>query len=724
MLAPISDGRRDKGSSFSKLKAYLTEEKDPLTGATIDRGDIVLSGNLLSLDTADLEMMGTAGENKRNAKPVYHFQITWRPGERPTREQWERSAKFALKELGFAEHQYIIVAHDDKAHFHVHFMVNKIHPETYRAHTPYRDMFTLDKAMRELENEQGWSEDLGLYRWDKDQGMAVKNTREEMDLQSERGHRAKGNAGVVEHYKDIPSLQVYIKKAASLEVQGILARAKVEWSDVHRALAKHGLELQKGEHGGYTVLATGTELRCKASEVFRRTFSGKGTREAMEQKLGPWVASTEDDRARPNATTRYERQAESSAKRREQREARERAREELKKRFGAYRTQQRSDQKLYTLIVNVKRSMISTELKQTKKAIRTENIPWQEKRSRLSEAVARSVMEQKVVKSEVMRDRLTQKALTYQEWVIREAQAGDLAAASQLRGWRYTDQRNVNKAEALLASQANAIHLLPGEKEKHNEYDDLMNDRLQELLRNEELARSLKSARWTIDRRTGDVHYTVRGALALVDRGKTISLLNSEESAIVLGLEMAVKKYGTTLNAEGSDQWKERVARIAAKNGVFVQFSDPTMKGSMVSEQMRLDKYGAMAKQLSNLQLKVANDPQAAFQLIDVAAANVFLSGVTGIAEARSMLERLQADLMTSSASSITVKGVFTLEARLRSDDATPTFTVTPKDGKGIQLVNSLKAGSRQMAELSKIEGNSVQTRTAERQRKVRDIGR
>ncbi|WP_433966056.1 hypothetical protein [Tunturiibacter gelidiferens] len=97
--------------------------------------------------------------------------------------------------------------------------------------------------------------------------------------------------------------------------------------------------------------------------------------------------------------------------------------------------------------MNVKRRMISAELKQTKTAIRTENIPWQEKRSRLSEAVARSVMEQRVVKSEVMRDRLSQKALTYQEWVIREAQAGDLAAASQIRGWRYTDQRNVNTAD-------------------------------------------------------------------------------------------------------------------------------------------------------------------------------------------------------------------------------------------------------------------------------------
>jgi hypothetical protein len=77
MLAPISNGRRDKGSSFTKLKNYLTKEKDPETGDEIDRGEVVLSDNLLSLETADLEMTGIAGENRRNTDAVYHYQVAW-----------------------------------------------------------------------------------------------------------------------------------------------------------------------------------------------------------------------------------------------------------------------------------------------------------------------------------------------------------------------------------------------------------------------------------------------------------------------------------------------------------------------------------------------------------------------------------------------------------------------------------------------------------------------
>jgi len=74
----------------------------------------------------------------------------------PSQRQWEAAAKKTIAALGFGEHQYLIVAHDDKKHFHVHIMLNRVHPETYRAHYAMRDMFTLDRCMRELEEDQDW----------------------------------------------------------------------------------------------------------------------------------------------------------------------------------------------------------------------------------------------------------------------------------------------------------------------------------------------------------------------------------------------------------------------------------------------------------------------------------------------------------------------------------------------------------------------------------------
>jgi hypothetical protein len=79
-----------------------------------------------------------------------------------------------------------------------------------------------------------------------------------------------------------------------------------------------------------------------------------------------------------------------------------------------------------------------------------------------------------------MRGRLERQGLTYQAWVVREAQAGDLAAASQLRGWRYTDQRNIKRPDALMNSQTNAVHLSSGAdtRDTDSEYAEVMNSRL------------------------------------------------------------------------------------------------------------------------------------------------------------------------------------------------------------------------------------------------------
>jgi peptidoglycan/xylan/chitin deacetylase (PgdA/CDA1 family) len=41
--------------------------------------------------------------------------------------------------LGFSEHQYIAARHNDKDHEHLHVAINKIHPESFRLHSPSWD---------------------------------------------------------------------------------------------------------------------------------------------------------------------------------------------------------------------------------------------------------------------------------------------------------------------------------------------------------------------------------------------------------------------------------------------------------------------------------------------------------------------------------------------------------------------------------------------------------
>ena len=180
MLAPISGSRRDGGSSFRALKTYLGFKKDSKSGELARRSEMVISDSLLSERTAQAEMKAVASENLRVNDPVYHYQLCWQEGEQPSKAQWKAAAERSIRSLGFEEHQYILAPHTDTDHFHVHIMVNRVHPETYRAHYPQFSKRTLDQTIREIEAEQGWKESKGLFRWDLEQKRAIRNTQAEM----------------------------------------------------------------------------------------------------------------------------------------------------------------------------------------------------------------------------------------------------------------------------------------------------------------------------------------------------------------------------------------------------------------------------------------------------------------------------------------------------------------------------------------------------------------
>ena len=161
MIAKVQPSKQKSRSSFKRLLNYLTKEADPETGETLLRGEAVLSNNLVGIDTAAAEMKAVESLNLRCDDAVCHYELAWPPGERPTRAQWIDAAEYTLDQLGYKDHQYVVVAHDDKKHFHIHIMLNKVHPETYKAHTPYRNWITLDAAVRSLEAKYGWSHTKG-----------------------------------------------------------------------------------------------------------------------------------------------------------------------------------------------------------------------------------------------------------------------------------------------------------------------------------------------------------------------------------------------------------------------------------------------------------------------------------------------------------------------------------------------------------------------------------
>jgi hypothetical protein len=578
MIAKVQPARKHS-SSFKRLQEYLTRERDADTGELLLRGDVVMSENLLGFDTAAIEMQGIASLNNRCKDAVCHYELAWPPGERPTRPQWVDCALHTLKALGYEGHQFMIVAHDDKKHFHIHIMLNKVHLESLRAHTPYRDWFTLDASVRFLEAKHGWAHTPGPMRWDEDTQQAVLQSKSERNASRSAQQHPTGAAAQFEHYQDQESFQSYVRREVAPRVRTLLNRQNVTWDDLHRLLSKAHLRLEKGESGGYTVLAVDYNIRVKASDVFRNNFAGKINRQATEAALGPWTPASAFGYEADQQVAQHS--ARNSSLREERKVQRHAERSSLMVDYDQYRNRQRAVCKGLTAEGRETRQHLMVSLRQRKKEIRASAFSWPDKKVLLSQAAAQSVLEVSFLKLSVQQRRQEAFPKNLRSWVADRADAGDTRAAAQLRGWRYADQRNQRRLEARLESDA--LHIAPSpDNGTSADWSGFAQRRLADEQKQQVLANQIAATRiWTINRKTGDVSYALNGQVSVIDRGRIVTVLNQDKAAVLLGLEMAIQKFGPRIACDGSVEWKRMVTKIAAQHGISVQFTDPEMQHAL-----------------------------------------------------------------------------------------------------------------------------------------------
>ncbi len=641
VIAKVQPSKRKSRSSFKRLLNYLTMERDPETGKTLLRGDVVMSSNLVGIDTAAAEMKGVESLNPRCNDAVFHYELAWPPGERPSRAEWVDCALYTLNQLGFKEHQYVLVAHEDKKHFHIHVMVNRVHPETYKAHTPYRDWITLDSAARHLEAKYGWSHTPGPMRWDEDRKMAVPASRAERNASRSAQQHPTGAAAQYEHYHDEESLQSFIRREVAPRVRTLLTRQSATWEALHTLLAKSHLRMEKGEAGGYTVLAIDHTIRVKASDVFRHNFAGKENRKATEHLLGVWSepsTSLQPPPANSGRTT-----VRNQTLRAVRREQRLQDRKALLFEYNQYRNQQRAVCKGITAKGREDRQQTLARLKQRKKEIRALAQQWPAKKILLSEAVAASVIELRTLKLSTQKTRQAQFPKNLRTWVAERAAEGDARAAAQLRGWRYADQRNQRRLDASL--EANALHLSPATPDEGKmDWSEFMQQRLAAQQRAENLVGQIATARiWTINRTTGDVSYTLNGKLSVIDRGRRVTVLNQNEAAIVFGLEMAAQKYGSRIACSGGDDWKRQVVKVAVQNGIFVEFTDPEMREAMYQHKLLANPLQVKAARLHALETRLQSEGANEMLFTNEADVHLLLSCLQPAAHSQQLLQILKA---------------------------------------------------------------------------------
>ena len=245
-------GKTGSGAGFGGLTRYLLtgkkEEANPERVLWTSTRELALDE---PRDAAAL-MRATAAQGQTD-KPVQHFSISLRPGEHLSREQWEGVVDTTLRDLGLEGHQALVVAHRDKAHEHIHIMVNRVHPETLLAWDRWQDRPRLMASLRPQEIA------LGLQPT-----PHVKDPDRVPDPLVQRFERT----------GELPLLD-YARAAG----RPVFQEAR-SWNELHEKLAEHGLYLERKGQG---LVVTDDHAHVKASSV-DRTASLR----ALEARFGPY----------------------------------------------------------------------------------------------------------------------------------------------------------------------------------------------------------------------------------------------------------------------------------------------------------------------------------------------------------------------------------------------------------------------------------------------------
>jgi hypothetical protein len=188
-----------------------------------------------------VQAQNTRAGNKR----TYHLVISLHPDDRRLeRRELQQVVDRLVDTLGFSEHQYIAVRHNDTDHEHIHVAINKIHPETFRIHSPAWDHQKLFTGARALERELG----LTLLR---------SRTRDREKI-PERAIECEAHQGINS-----------FARWARENLRPALRRSELQrWNDVHEACNRLGVVMRL--HGNGLVFEdVARGIRVKASFVDR-----------------------------------------------------------------------------------------------------------------------------------------------------------------------------------------------------------------------------------------------------------------------------------------------------------------------------------------------------------------------------------------------------------------------------------------------------------------------
>jgi len=186
--------------------------------------------------------------------PTYHFIVSFDKGETPDYDVFDKIEKELITALGFDECQRLSAIHSNTENFHLHVVINRVHPNTTRiVKEPLFDTNILQEKAVALEK-------LFLLKPTNHRVYDKQNSKASKQLPKQIADK--------EIYSGIQSFLSWIKVELQSKIKELIQDEKSTLKDLQILLAQYNLELRL-RGAGLVVSDKNRKLFVKASDIDR-----------------------------------------------------------------------------------------------------------------------------------------------------------------------------------------------------------------------------------------------------------------------------------------------------------------------------------------------------------------------------------------------------------------------------------------------------------------------
>lgn len=181
---------------------------------------------------------GIRATGRKSVAHVYAYALAWHPSEAGSLDKAEmlRAADESLKVLGAKDHQALIVCHTDRAHPHVHIILNRVSPADGRMLSTSNDFRKLSTWANAYERERGQ-----ILTPAREEGRRARDAFEEVNSPKKLPKRKLSEAAILKELTDAQKAQ-HCQDWADLSASNKDVRARIYASfqgQIRAAAAQH-----------------------------------------------------------------------------------------------------------------------------------------------------------------------------------------------------------------------------------------------------------------------------------------------------------------------------------------------------------------------------------------------------------------------------------------------------------------------------------------------------